>query len=200
MRRSKAEIYLHVVWSTKGRQPRLAPDIERFVYRCLESEAREMGCDVLAIGGTDDHVHVVVKVPTGVAPSALAKQMKGVSSRFIRERIQDHEGFGWQEGYGVFSLSRPDVKRVILYVERQKEHHFAGSLWPQWEETDTAAPTQTPAAQAASPGGRSAEGPSDGYFNARKDDRANLYSLLGDLPAMDRPVSAETVREEEREA
>ena len=47
-----------------------------------------------------------------------------------------YEGFRWQEGYGVFSVSRSHVKRVKAYVEGQKQRHEAGNVWPEWEETD----------------------------------------------------------------
>jgi hypothetical protein len=79
----------------------------------------------------------VVRIPTRLSAAELMKQAKGVSSRFMNELLPDGEGFRWQEGYGVFSVSRSHLKRVIAYVQHQKEHHSAGNLWPEWEETDT---------------------------------------------------------------
>ena|SRR5947209_8062492 len=83
-----------------------------------------------------DHVHLLVTVPSRLSAADLAQQVKGVSSRFVSEQLPGHEGFYWQEGYGVFSVSRSHVKRVIAYIRDQKHHHQANLLWPEWEETD----------------------------------------------------------------
>ena len=136
MRKTKSEIYLHLVWATGDRRPLITPDIERAIHRCVESEAKRLGCDVLAIGGTDDHMHLVVKTPTRLSCARLAQQVKGVSSHFAHDQLSAQQGFYWQAGYGVFSLSRPDVDRVIAYVRDQKRHHQRDSIWLQWEESD----------------------------------------------------------------
>src|SRR5687768_13550906 len=115
MRRSKVEIYFHLVWATKEREPWLSGAVERAAYRCVQNEAQEMGCHVLALNGMPDHVHLLAKAPSSVSAAALAKQVKGASSRLIRERVAPDSGFRWQEGYGVFSVSRSHVSRVKAY-------------------------------------------------------------------------------------
>lgn len=136
MRQSKAEIYFHLVWATKGREPWLTPEVERAVYRCIEAEARGMGCVVLGIGGMPDHVHLCVRAPARLSPSEIAKRVKGVSSHFAHDHLPGREGFAWQEGYGVFSLSRTHVEKVIAYIACQKQHHANADIWAEWEETD----------------------------------------------------------------
>jgi putative transposase len=136
MRRSKAEIYLHFVWGTWQRSPFITPEIERDLYRCIESEAERLEVTVLAIGGVADHVHLLVRIPTRLSAANLAKQVKGVSSTFVRDQLHPAEPFRWQEGYGVFSVSRSHVPRVITYINNQKRHHAENKLWSEWEETD----------------------------------------------------------------
>jgi hypothetical protein len=68
--------------------------------------------------------------------------VKGVSSRLIAATFSDFEHFAWQEGYGVFSLSRTDLDKVIDYIQGQKHHHSAGKVWPSLEETDEESPSQ----------------------------------------------------------
>ncbi len=136
MKRTKAEIYLHFVWGTWGRLPMVSEKIEREIYRCIESEARRIQCTVLALNGMPDHVHLVVRIPTRVCAAQLAQHVKGVSSTFVRDHLCQGELFRWQEGFGVFSLSRSHVQKVIAYVENQKQHHAHGKLWSEWEETD----------------------------------------------------------------
>ncbi len=136
MRRSKIHVYLHIVWGTWERQPLIAPQIERSVYRCIEREARRLKCKVFAIGGTSDHVHMVAWMPATLALATLVKQLKGVSSTFVHGQFPDYTLFKWQEGYGAFSITPSHLKKVIAYVENQKQHHAAGTLAHEWEETD----------------------------------------------------------------
>jgi putative transposase len=135
MQRSKVEIYLHLVWATKGRTPIITPDIERALHRCIASEARNLGCTVLALNGMPDHIHLVVKIPGMLAASDLAKRVKGVSSTFARTDLAADGFFGWQDGYAAFSISPTDIQEVIGYVRNQKRHHSENKLNALWEST-----------------------------------------------------------------
>ena len=137
MKSAKSDIVLHFVWSTFERAPLIRPEIERELYRLIEAQARELGLGVLALGGMEDHLHLVARVPTKVSPAAIMQKLKGVSAQAFRSRLGDDTAFRWQHGYGVFSLSRTHVAPAIRYVERQKEHHDRADLWPLWEETFT---------------------------------------------------------------
>ncbi|MGI4788873.1 MAG: IS200/IS605 family transposase [Janthinobacterium lividum] len=92
MGHSHKEIYLHLVWATRQREPLLTPDVERRVHRCIQSEAERLGAIILAIGGLADHVHLVAQVPPHVSASQLAQQVKGVSSRFAIAQVVDKDG------------------------------------------------------------------------------------------------------------
>jgi len=133
MQRSKAEVYLHFIWATKRRLPLITPDVERGVYRCIASESARLGCVVLGIGGMPDHVHLVLKATTTLSASRIMQQVKGASSRYVQDQFPE-AAFGWQENYGVFSVTRSHLQRVLAYVHGQKEHHASGRLWPEWEE------------------------------------------------------------------
>ena len=137
MRHNKSEVYLHFVWTTEGRQPLLDPHLERAVFRCIEAEAAKLGCIVFALGGMPDHVHAVLRLPTRLSIARLAQQVKGVSSTLANDLDSHAKHFRWQAGYGVFSLSRPHLKKVIRYVQDQKQRHAKQRLWHDWEEPDT---------------------------------------------------------------
>ena len=136
MRQSKAEVYLHLVWATLGREPFLTIEIERPVYRCIENEAKRLNCEVLAISGMPDHVHMCVRLPTSLTIARLMNQVKGVSSHFVHGQLPDCMAFRWQEGYGVFSVGPNQVSSVLAYIGGQKHHHSENSLHDRWEETD----------------------------------------------------------------
>lgn len=135
MRRNKLALYLHLVWATWDRLPLITPEIERRLHRNIESEARKMGCTVLALNGMPDHVHLVVSFPTTITIADLVKQVKGVSSHFVNETLKPESQFKWQGSYGAFTVSRRELEKVIGYVKHQKDHHAANELIPEWEET-----------------------------------------------------------------
>lgn len=110
------------------------PEIEGRLHRNIESEARKMGCTVLALNGMPDHVHLVVSFPTTITIADLVKQLKGVSSHFVNETLKPESQFKWQGSYGTFTVSRRELEKVIGYVKHQKDHHAANELIPEWEE------------------------------------------------------------------
>ncbi len=120
---SYTKVYLHFVWGTYRRQPMIEDRWKRRLLRFIAAEARKLGCTVMAINGVEDHVHVLVWAPLTVAPSTLAKQMKGASSRFISRVEPGAEGFRWQSTYAVFSVDRHLVPRVMGYIRKQEAHH-----------------------------------------------------------------------------
>ena len=134
MRRNKLRLYLHLVWGTWDRQPLITPDIERPLFRCIEQEARDNKCKVLALNGVADHVHLVVSFPTTITIAHLVKQVKGVSSRFVNDQLSPPAKFKWQGFYGAFTVSRWDVDKIVAYVKGQKAHHGANELLAEWEE------------------------------------------------------------------
>ena len=140
MRRSKSEIYLHLVWATRERQPLITPVVRERLYPFLEMQAKHLGCHILAIGGMPDHIHLVVRTPTTVCAAQLVKQVKGTSSAFINNLTKRTPYFRWQGGYGVFSLCRPLLSKVVRYAENQDHHHSQGPLWGEWEEIDEEVP------------------------------------------------------------
>ena len=136
MRRNKLFLFVHLVWATWDRLPMITPDIERRLYREMESEARKMRCIVLAIGGIPDHVHMLLIIPATVTIAELMKQIKGASSHFVNEVLHPEAPFKWQGSYGAFTVSRWDVDKIVGYVKNQKQHHAVETLIAEWEETD----------------------------------------------------------------
>ena len=111
------------------------------MYVCIIDECKCLRCEVLAIGGMPNHVHLAVRVPATVATSRLMNQVKGVSSALVRNQLLPGELFGWQDGYAVFSFSRSHHDRVVAYIRNQKEHHATGAVWDAWEQIgDTGEP------------------------------------------------------------
>jgi putative transposase len=89
MRTSKAEVFLHFVWTTKMREPLILSVLEQELYRIIQSQVRKLGCDTIALNGTEDHVHLLIKYGRNVTLGRLMNQVKGVSSAFMNDRLRD---------------------------------------------------------------------------------------------------------------
>ncbi len=130
--RTRIDIYIHLVWATYRRLPLITSDRERQIHRLLGSEAAGLNCRVLAIGGLEDHLHVLVKCPSTVAPAQLVKRMKGISSRSLGTDVATGP-FKWQDGYSATSLHRSLIRRTMGYINTQKERHATGKIWDELE-------------------------------------------------------------------
>ncbi len=125
MRRTHAEVYVHLVWSTWDRQPLVGPGLRQALYACMRQGCRELGCQALAVGGTEDHVHLLVRMVPQVSISELAKQVKGSSSHLATHQLGAGGRFRWQGGFGATTVTPGDVPHVARYIAHQKEHHAA---------------------------------------------------------------------------
>jgi REP element-mobilizing transposase RayT len=125
MAHSYVSSVFHLVFSTKQRMRLIRPDHQRPLWNYLAGIARNHGIQTLAVGGTGDHVHMLVVLPADMALSAAVRTLKANSSRWMRETDRL---FGWQEGYGAFSVSPSQLKRVTQYIANQAAHHATRSF------------------------------------------------------------------------
>lgn len=120
-------LFYHVVWATKNREYLLTPDIENIVYGLLRSKATGLGATVFALGGIEDHVHMIVSIPPSIAVSKFIGQVKGVTSARFNKG-----GYGislfWQAEYAVFTLDAKRLSHHVAYVQHQKEHHQQNTI------------------------------------------------------------------------
>ncbi|WP_420127045.1 IS200/IS605 family transposase [Longimicrobium sp.] len=129
---SRVDVYLHIVWATWDRAPLLTPDVRPRVYLCMREEAARLKAEIIEIGGIEDHVHVLLRLPATVSIATLVKQLKGSSSHLANHEVLPC-GFKWQGGYSASSVSRRAVPRVQEYLRRQEEHHRDGTIYPDAE-------------------------------------------------------------------
>lgn len=129
MRGARVDVFVHLVWATWNRLPLLTDAIHRAVHRSIAAKCVELGAEVIAFGGVEDHVHVLVRMPATVAIADLVGQIKGASSHLVtHELLPKDEFFKWQGAYGAFSVSRTHLERVCDYIDHQREHHAAGTI------------------------------------------------------------------------
>lgn len=117
----------HIIWATKHRADLIEPIHEAVLFSFLERKSLELGCELLAVNGTANHIHLAMVIPPALAAADVIGQLKGSSAREMNQTFSSDERFRWQEGYGIFTYGEkvlPDIRR---YIEQQKEHHSAGS-------------------------------------------------------------------------
>ena len=139
-RAAYTELYVHLVWGTWDRLPLLVPGLREQVYACIAAECRSCGADVLALGGVEDHVHLLVRLPTTISIADLVQCVKGASSHLSTHQLAPGSFFKWQGGYAAFTVSKSVVPRVRNYIAHQAEHHHTGSLHREAELPELAQP------------------------------------------------------------
>lgn len=134
MSHHKTEIYLHLVWSTQEREPLITTEVEEKLYSCLATKCTDLKCSPIAIGGTSDHVHLLLRLHPTISVSELLMHLKGTSSYTVNRMFQNQRTtFRWQRGYGVFSVDSSRVPMVTDYILSQKQHHSERNVLVEWE-------------------------------------------------------------------
>lgn len=129
-------LYYHLVWSTKKRQPLILPEIEPQLYGYIIGKGDFLGCITHAIGGIEDHIHLVASIPPTLSVANFVKNIKGSSAHYLNHELKrDHLTFKWQQGYGVFSLGHKQLERTIAYVKNQN-HHARSTVIASLEDSD----------------------------------------------------------------
>ena len=108
--------YFHCVFSTKERRPLITPALRERLWPFLGGIARQNEITALAIGGVEDHVHILLSLPSTVAIAKALQLIKGGSSKWVHETFPEHRLFAWQEKYGAFSVSVSQLDKIIQYI------------------------------------------------------------------------------------
>jgi REP element-mobilizing transposase RayT len=110
--------FVHCVFGTKGRRASIHDPQRLWTY--MRAIARNCDINVAAIGGTGDHVHLLIKLPPTICTADVIRTLKANSSRWMNEI---GTGFAWQEGYASISVSPSQIPVLVRYIDRQAEHH-----------------------------------------------------------------------------
>ena len=114
------DVFVHCIFSTKQRQCSIPENLQERLWAYLHGIARHLKVETLRVGGTANHVHLLLLLPPTVNLSELVQKLKANSSRWMGENgIQ----FSWQQGYGAFSVSPSMLPRTKEYIRTQMEHH-----------------------------------------------------------------------------
>jgi putative transposase len=111
---------VHVVFSTKERRKTIPVEFRPKVWAYVAGICKNHAIFVHAIGGMEDHVHLLVQLPPSLALAKAVATIKANSARWANEGANRIE---WQQGYGAFSVSASNIPEVVRYIQNQDAHH-----------------------------------------------------------------------------
>lgn len=123
MSQSLTSLVFHIIFSTKERRNLLQQPMRSRIYEYIGGIVRTQQGTLIAIGGTKDHVHLLILMNKNLTIPASLKDIKSVSTKWIHNTFRDLQIFSWQGGYAAFSVSNHDISEIKAYIENQEEHH-----------------------------------------------------------------------------
>jgi putative transposase len=120
---SYSKVWLHLIWSTHNKEKILSKDNRKLLSGFLYKYAEEKGIYMKINYVNSEHVHTLIDLPTTLSIEECLKLLKGSSSHYINQNRLQNTKFRWARGYGAFSVSESNVKKVVDYIKNQEEHH-----------------------------------------------------------------------------
>lgn len=114
---------VHIVFSTKYRQPFIVESVEQELFSYIGGICNNLGCKPIIVGGYGNHVHILCILSKRIPLMKLLEKVKANSSRWIKGKGVRFRNFYWQEGYAAFSVWPSDVATVVHYIATQEIHH-----------------------------------------------------------------------------
>ncbi len=130
---SYSKVWLHLIWSTHNKEKVLLKDVRKQVSNFLYTYAEEKEIYMKTNYVNAEHVHALVDLPTTLSIDECLKLLKGSSSHYINDNRLVNNKFRWARGYGAFSVSESQLKKVVDYINNQEEHHRTKSFTEEYE-------------------------------------------------------------------
>jgi REP element-mobilizing transposase RayT len=127
------QLYYHISWATDERQPMIDSELRKPLHEYLKGKTIAMGGIAFAVGGVTEHVHLCLTIPPHIAISKFIGQLKGASSHWVNHIARPGGLFRWQDGYGIFTVSKERLDRIITYINNQEIHHRGATVAKDWE-------------------------------------------------------------------
>jgi REP element-mobilizing transposase RayT len=122
MPQSLSKVLVHLIFSTKHREPSISPEIRPRLHAYIVGILNNLKSPSLQTGGVTDHVHSLFALSRSISQADLVEEVKKSSSKWMKAE-GGVPGFSWQAGYGAFSIGESQADTVIRYIQNQEEHH-----------------------------------------------------------------------------
>jgi REP element-mobilizing transposase RayT len=129
------QLYYHFAWATHSRAALIHRDYRSDLLKIVNEEAKKRGGWPIRHNAMPDHVHLLVRLPPTICVSDSIGQVKGATAHRVNDEIKPRVKLKWQEGYGVLTLRKDEVEKVLRYIDNQETHHGNGKLSALLERT-----------------------------------------------------------------
>ena len=126
------EIYYHLVWTTKNREPMIVPPMEETLHTSIKAICRDARVTIHALNGLPDHVHLACTLPATVAAAPLMNKMKGGSAHLVNHLPEGRHPLAWQPGYGALTFARRDLKTIVAYLRCRLYPKSTAASWERY--------------------------------------------------------------------
>jgi putative transposase len=123
MRKDSFKIFYQVVLVAYQNKPLITDEIRSILFDYLEIKGKSMDCDVFKLGGTADHVHVLMTIPPKYSVGEVIENLKSSSINYINKNLKN-TGFSWQTGFFLTTISPEDIARVETHIDSQINFHL----------------------------------------------------------------------------
>jgi putative transposase len=134
MANTYSQIYIQTVFAVQGRESLIKTEWREELYKYITGIITNHDQKLLAIGGIENHIHILIGLKPNCEISKLVQEIKANSSKFVNQKRFVRGKFSWQEGFGAFSYSRSQLDNVIRYIENQEKHHAKKSFKEEYLE------------------------------------------------------------------
>ena len=121
MSHSKSEIYIHITFATKKREPFIIPKIRKELHLYIAEILKTYKSDAIIIGGVTDHIHILCMISRNITLSKLLEEIKRNSSKWMKTKGVSN--FYWLNGYHADSVSKSNLGNLVKYIVSQEDHH-----------------------------------------------------------------------------
>ena len=134
MGQSLVKNYVHIIFSTKNREPFIHRNYEEELFKYLGGVCKAHNCTPIQVGGYLDHIHILCLLSKHMTIVNLLEEVKADSSKWMKKRAEELSNFYWQDGYGAFSVNPSQIETVSIYIQNQREHHAKKSFQDEYRE------------------------------------------------------------------
>ena len=134
MPQSLSQLYVHLVFSTKHREPTLLSPLGEHLHAYLATVLKNQDSPALKVGGMSDHVHALFRLSKNFSLAKIVEEVKTSSSKWVKTQGRAFANFHWQSGYAGLSVSAADVEEVVEYIAQQESHHRVVSFQDEFRK------------------------------------------------------------------
>jgi len=125
---------MHIVVGTYRQRSFLTAEIRIQLFTYLSVVAKSKGTKLVALGGTENHIHLLLAMPSKLSVESAILALKQSSTIWLRQNFESLRAFSWSTGFAAFSISRSQLESTLLYIQNQEQYHWKKTFEEEYKE------------------------------------------------------------------